>query len=153
MRFVAFTMSPKIIFTSFFKYFLASAEICPIDAVIGGIVAQEVMKACSGKFSPIVQWFYFDAVECLLADYDFAPVPANVSRYESQHKVFGEKFQQKLEKLLYFVVGAGAIGCELLKNFAMMGLGNIIVTDMDLIEKSNLNRYFFFIIVKSRITR
>lgn len=45
-------------------------------------------------------------------------------------------------------VGAGAIGCELLKNFAMMGLasgdGEVIVTDMDTIEKSNLNRQFLF---------
>lgn len=46
------------------------------------------------------------------------------------------------------MVGAGAIGCELLKNFAMMGVGadggQITVTDMDLIEKSNLNRQFLF---------
>jgi len=42
------------------------------------------------------------------------------------------------------VVGAGAIGCELLKNFSMMGLGKMIVTDMDTIEKSNLNRQFLF---------
>lgn len=46
------------------------------------------------------------------------------------------------------MVGAGAIGCELLKNFAMMGVGattgHIVVTDMDLIEKSNLNRQFLF---------
>ena len=52
-------------------------------------------------------------------------------------------------KQKYFVVGAGAIGCELLKNFAMVGLGaseegKIIVTDMDHIEKSNLNRQFLF---------
>ena len=46
-------------------------------------------------------------------------------------------------------MGAGAIGCELLKNFAMMGLGCgpdgcVTVTDMDTIEKSNLNRQFLF---------
>ena len=46
-------------------------------------------------------------------------------------------------------VGAGAIGCELLKNFAMMGVacgegGAVYVTDMDVIEKSNLNRQFLF---------
>ena len=32
------------------------------------IVAQEVMKACSGKFMPIKQWLYFDALECLPED-------------------------------------------------------------------------------------
>ena len=47
------------------------------------------------------------------------------------------------------MVGAGAIGCELLKNFALLGLGcggegGITVTDMDMIEKSNLNRQFLF---------
>lgn len=46
-------------------------------------------------------------------------------------------------------VGAGAIGCEILKNFAMMGIGaspqgTVFVTDMDIIEKSNLNRQFLF---------
>lgn len=71
-------------------------------------------------------------------------------------KVFGEDFQSNMSKQRWFVVGAGAIGCELLKNFAMMGLGcklndqkacdsgAIIVTDMDTIEKSNLNRQFLF---------
>jgi ubiquitin-activating enzyme E1 len=47
-------------------------------------------------------------------------------------------------------VGSGAIGCEMLKNFAMMGVGceknggSVYVTDMDSIEKSNLNRQFLF---------
>jgi ubiquitin-activating enzyme E1 len=62
--------------------------------------------------------------------------------------VFGRKFQSKINSLKYFVVGAGAIGCELLKNFAMIGVGAgngcVTVTDMDLIEKSNLNRQFLF---------
>lgn len=45
------------------------------------------------------------------------------------------------------MVGAGAIGCELLKNFAMLGLGaqgQITLTDPDVIEVSNLNRQFLF---------
>ena len=50
---------------------------------------------------------------------------------------------------MFVEVGAGAIGCEMLKNWAMMGMsagpqGQIIVTDMDTIEKSNLNRQFLF---------
>lgn len=45
------------------------------------------------------------------------------------------------------LVGAGAIGCELLKNYAMIGLGTkggVVVTDPDVIEKSNLSRQFLF---------
>lgn len=48
------------------------------------------------------------------------------------------------------MVGAGAIGCELLKNFAMLGVGTtkgvgqLVVTDPDVIENSNLNRQFLF---------
>jgi molybdopterin/thiamine biosynthesis adenylyltransferase len=43
------------------------------------------------------------------------------------------------------MIGAGAIGCELLKNFAMLGIGTkkkgeIYLTDPDVIETSNLNR-------------
>lgn len=54
-----------------------------------------------------------------------------------------------IASFLFFKVGAGAIGCELLKNFALIGLGageggHITVTDMDYIEKSNLNRQFLF---------
>uniref|UniRef100_A0A8C7JLA8 Ubiquitin like modifier activating enzyme 6 n=1 Tax=Oncorhynchus kisutch TaxID=8019 RepID=A0A8C7JLA8_ONCKI len=41
-------------------------------------------------------------------------------------------------------VGCGAIGCEMLKNFALLGVGLVCVTDPDLIEKSNLNRQFLF---------
>lgn len=102
---------------------------------------------------PIRQWFYFDALECLpegdLDESDCAPVN---SRYDGQIAIFGKKFQEKLFNLNYFIVGAGAIGCELLKNFALMGIGcspnqsqgQVIVTDMDIIEKSNLNRQFLF---------
>lgn len=120
-----------------------------MNAAIGGIAAQEVMKACSGKFSPIQEYFCFDAIECLPAEdpteADCQPIG---SRYDAQIAVFGKQFQDRLGALKYFVVGAGAIGCELLKNFAMMGVGSkggtIFVTDMDLIEKSNLNRQFLF---------
>ncbi len=131
---------------------------------------------------PIRQFFYFDAIECLpenvyqpsteattTTESKMIPkVPTKkASRYYSQEVVFGEDFQEKLGKAIYFVVsrkqfweernikisvlkvGSGAIGCEMLKNFAMMGVGcreggHIYVTDMDSIEKSNLNRQFLF---------
>ncbi|XP_053328899.1 ubiquitin-like modifier-activating enzyme 1 [Spea bombifrons] len=132
----------------------ATGNLAPVNAFIGGLAAQEAMKACSGKFMPVMQWLYFDAVECLPEEEEDAMLteelcsPRN-SRYDGQIAVFGSDLQEKLGKQKYFLVGAGAIGCELLKNFAMIGLaagegGEITVTDMDTIEKSNLNRQFLF---------
>jgi len=121
----------------------------PMCATLGGIVGQEVLKACSGKFTPIRGFFYFDADECLpdspLADV----VPSGTSRYDSTIAVFGKEAQQKLLDLNYFLIGAGAIGCEMLKNWALMGVacgekGKVHITDMDRIERSNLSRQFLF---------
>uniref|UniRef100_A0A8C5HKI7 E1 ubiquitin-activating enzyme n=1 Tax=Gouania willdenowi TaxID=441366 RepID=A0A8C5HKI7_GOUWI len=129
--------------------YVAAGDLAPINAFIGGLAAQEVMKACSGKFMPIKQWLYYDALECLAEeDVMLTEEECKNCRYDGQIAVFGTKLQDLLGKQRYFLVGAGAIGCELLKNFAMMGLasgdGEVIVTDMDTIEKSNLNRQFLF---------
>uniref|UniRef100_A0A670JGU1 Ubiquitin-like modifier-activating enzyme 6 n=1 Tax=Podarcis muralis TaxID=64176 RepID=A0A670JGU1_PODMU len=82
---------------------MAQGSLAPLTAALGGVASQEVLKAVTGKFSPLQQW-----------------------------------------------VGCGAIGCEMLKNFALLGVGTgrergmVTITDPDLIEKSNLNRQFLF---------
>lgn len=121
-----------------------------MTAVIGGFVAQEVLKACSAKFHPMVQHMYFDSLESLPStlpsEDDCRPTG---SRYDGQVAIFGRPFHEKIANHRQFLVGAGAIGCEMLKNWSMMGLatageGKIHVTDLDTIEKSNLNRQFLF---------
>lgn len=129
----------------------ARGDLSPMAAFFGGLAAQEVLKSVSGKFHPIKQWLYFDSLESLPTS-----VQRNAelckplgSRYDGQIVVFGKEYQEKLSNVKQFLVGAGAIGCEMLKNWAMIGLatgpqGSISVTDNDQIEKSNLNRQFLF---------
>ncbi|EHA54547.1 ubiquitin-activating enzyme E1 1 [Pyricularia oryzae 70-15] len=129
----------------------ASGDLNPMAAFFGGITAQEVLKAVSGKFHPVKQWLYFDSLESLPTNIPRTEElcqPIN-SRYDGQIAVFGKAYQDKVANMKQFLVGAGAIGCEMLKNWAMIGLGTgpegkIVITDMDSIEKSNLNRQFLF---------
>jgi molybdopterin/thiamine biosynthesis adenylyltransferase len=52
--------------------------------------------------------------------------------------------QARLHDATALVVGAGALGNELVKNLALMGLGRILVVDFDRVENSNLARCVFF---------
>ena len=129
----------------------ARGDLSPMAALFGGLAAQEVLKAVSGKFHPIVQWMYLDSLESIPSSSNRSEslCVGIGSRYDGQIAVFGTEYQEKIANTRQFLVGAGAIGCEMLKNWAMMGLGTgpsgyIKLTDMDQIEKSNLNRQFLF---------
>ena len=50
----------------------------------------------------------------------------------------------RIRKAKILVIGAGAIGNEVLKNLALLGIGNIFIYDRDTIEMSNLTRSILF---------
>lgn len=124
----------------------AGSSISPMAAFFGGIVAQEIVKY-TGKYSPLKQWLHFDIYETLPREEGIDRSPMG-SRYDDQIKIYGRGVQEKLMNTKLFMVGAGALGCELIKAFALMGIGcgngKVFVTDNDNIEVSNLNRQFLF---------
>lgn len=151
--------------------FTATGVFNPLCAFFGGFVAQECVKAITGKFSPTQQVFYYDAIEVLpsfelkeehlkVGDSFEETIKAlktdsDKSRADGLRVCIGQEMVEKLAHAKLFMVGAGAIGCELLKNYAMLGVGTgkatkdkaagqIVLTDPDVIEVSNLNRQFLF---------
>jgi adenylyltransferase/sulfurtransferase len=52
--------------------------------------------------------------------------------------------REKVEKAKVLVVGAGALGNEVIKNLALMGVGHIFIIDFDNIEAANLSRSVLF---------
>ena len=96
---------------------VASAELNPLCAFMGGVLGQEVLKGASGKFVPVQQFYYHDGSHVLPSEAEQQERPLQLaehapiqSRYDSQIGVFGLTLQRKLQAQSYFVVGAGAIG-------------------------------------------
>jgi adenylyltransferase/sulfurtransferase len=52
--------------------------------------------------------------------------------------------RDKVQAARVMVVGAGALGNEVAKNLALMGIGNILILDFDVIEAANLSRSVLF---------
>ena len=152
-KYIEYLKVKKIKMVEFDKNFVRNvirwckAEINPICTFLGGIASQEALKII-GKYTPIYQWLRFDFFETI------ENLPNNVNRnplncrYDDQIAIFGQELQEKLKNLNIFMVGAGALGCEYIKNFGLMGIscnnGKLTITDNDNISLSNLNRQFLF---------
>ncbi len=126
----------------------AETNLSPTSSFWGGVAAQEIMKK-TGKFTPIRSWLFHETFSQVASE-----VASNKresledSRHRDQIALLGIEAQRRLESLRVFLVGTGALGCEYLKLFVLMGVGcsdgNITITDDDKVEVSNLSSQFLF---------
>ncbi|KAH8103415.1 hypothetical protein BXZ70DRAFT_1055295 [Cristinia sonorae] len=70
--------------------------------------------------------------------------PGSSRRSSHAEAILGPELSARLPQTKVLLVGAGGIGCELLKNIVLAGFGHITLLDLDTIDLSNLNRQFLF---------
>ena len=126
----------------------ARAEISPICSFLGGIVSNEIIKK-TGVYVPINQLLLFDFFETTKNLEKNVDRDLIGSRYDDQISIYGRDIQDKIENSNTFLAGVGSVGCELLKNLSLMGIGTkmgkeVVIADGEKIKLSNLNSHFLF---------
>ena len=80
-----------------------SGQLVGVQAFIGGTTAQEVMKACSGKFMPTKQWLYFDCAEVIPQVGDIVCIFGESQPTSSNECALPYTFKSELNNLLSLV--------------------------------------------------
>ncbi|KZP09553.1 hypothetical protein FIBSPDRAFT_801990 [Athelia psychrophila] len=75
---------------------------------------------------------------------DISGKSQHAGRMRHVEAILGPELCARLPQTKVLLVGAGGIGCELLKNIVLTGFGHITILDLDTIDLSNLNRQFLF---------
>ena len=115
----------------------------PIGTIIGGILAQEVIKT-SHRYTPINQDIIFNFRKLYGKTFY-----KSANKYKDLCSLLDRDVVKKMKKINTFMIGCGALGCEISKNLGMLGFcqlkkSRFVMTDMDTIELSNLTRQFLF---------
>ena len=137
--------------------FTCMTQFPTLCAYFGGFAAQEIIKSITNKYYPVNQMMFQDVSE-IFPNIDCKEIEESIKKFNyknNKNRLDGLKIllgNEDLNKILntkIMIVGAGAIGCELIKNFSMLNVGtgengSIFITDPDIIEPSNLTRQFLF---------
>ena len=120
-----------------------SLRFYPLGVIIGNILAHEVIKV-THKYMPLEEELVFD-FSALRSNRLYA----TKGLYQDINSILDKDLIKKLKKLKVFLIGCGALGCEISKNLAMMGVGTansgkINVKYYTVLEKSSTRKLSFF---------
>ena len=82
------------------------------------MASQEAIKAITHIHSPVSQFLMFESFDSLLGEDHHGIKP----QLDNGGLVYGTEVTRELAGLKVFLVGSGAIGCELLKTLSLMGV-------------------------------
>ncbi|MHA1734397.1 MAG: ThiF family adenylyltransferase [Promethearchaeota archaeon] len=71
-------------------------------------------------------------------------VSAAERKMYARQSILGGWDQSVLKDATVFILGVGALGCEIAKDLALVGIGKMVLCDLDTIETSNLSRQMLF---------
>jgi ubiquitin-activating enzyme E1 len=123
---------------------LSFLQFSPLHSIFGGFASHEIVKALTlYDDAPGAQWLYWDFSEDMKI-----PLSNDLEVYLANTKSCFELIEERIRLQRVFIVGAGAIGCEVAKHVHLWQMGSdhgmVHVTDNDVIEISNLNRQFLY---------